>query len=133
MSATVNPILAVYELLKEDAAVYALTNQNLYPNILPDGVSGTAIVYGETSQDFQLSCDGPVPNGQRFQLELYADSYEVARNLAIAVKNVLDWYVGTVNTEVGFTRIHLVDQTDALWEDVKEQYKIIQDYSLKTT
>lgn len=125
-----NPIAAVWQILKETASVYTLTNQNVYPNILPSHTGFPAIVYGQLSEDKIETKDALINNGWRFQLEFYAEKYADLQQLSEAVKAVLQYYSGTVN-EVGTVRIRFLDQSDALWEEDKELYKLIQDYSLK--
>ena len=125
-----NPIAAIWQILKEESSVYTLTNQNVYPNILPSHTGFPAIVYGQLSEDKIETKDALIPNGWRFQMEFYAENYADLQQLSEAVKAVLQYYDGTV-PEIGAVKIRFSDQSDALWEDDKEVFKLIQDYRLK--
>lgn len=126
------PIAAVWQILKEDATVYGMTDQAVYPNILPPEPVYPAIVYGQLSKGWIHSKDGSVEDGWRFQVEIFAENYGTLRTLATAVEDALHPYNGTVGQDVGFVRIRAIDESDALWEEQREVFKIIQDYSLKT-
>lgn len=131
MSSTTNPIAAVWQILKEEPTVYALTKQRVYPRQLPQKTTYPAVVYSQLSENYIGTKDGPIPDGHRFQLEFYAERYSEIQTLARTVKNKLDYYSGTL-PKVGKVIIHFNDQSDAPWEDDIELYKIVQDYNLQT-
>lgn len=135
MSANKNHIAAVYQLLVQDTATVALVGTNIFPGQVPQKNGYPAIVYSQLGENRIETKDGPVKDGHRFSLEIYADAndnaggYVKAQDVANAAKNLLEWYNGTVD---GTTyRIRFVDQTDATFEDVSEVFKIVQDYTLR--
>ena len=130
-----NHIAAVYQLLVGDAATVALVGTNIFPGQIPQKNGYPAIVYSQLSEDMIESKDGPISNGQRFTLEIYAaiddvaGGYPKAQSIANAAKNKLQWYNGTVNGTK--YQIRFEDQNDAEFEEDPEAFKIIQDYSLE--
>ena len=130
-----NHMEAVYQLLDQDSAVVALVGTNIFPGTIPQKNGYPAIVYSQLGEDRIETKDGPIMNGHRFTLEIYADiddpagGYPKAQSIAKAAKNLLEWYTGTVD---GTTyQIRFKDQEDAPIEDAPEAFKIMQDYSLR--
>ena len=130
-----NHMEAVYQLLVHDAAVVALVGTNIFPNSVPQKNGYPAIVYSQLSEDRIESKDGPIMNGHRFTLEIYANlddvsgGYPKAQSIAKACKDLLIWYTGTVDSTM--YQIRFKDQMDAPIEESPEAYKITQDYSLR--
>jgi hypothetical protein len=135
MSDNKNHIAAVYQLLVGDAATIALVGTNIFPGQVPQKNGYPAIVYSQLGENRIETKDGPVEDGYRFTLEIYADiddavgGYVKAQSIATAAKNLLEYYNGT--TDGTRYRIRFVDQTDATYEDVSEVFKIVQDYTLR--
>lgn len=126
----VNPVSAVWQILKEEKAVYDITRQRVYPNILPSSAGFPSVVYGQVSENRLETKDASIADGWRFQLELYAKNYAQAQELAQNIKSTFEWFERIVKN-IGFVRIRFVNQDDAVYEEEKEAIKIVQDYSLK--
>ena len=135
MSANKNHMEAVYSLLIADTSLVALVGSRIYPGQRPQNSGYPCVVYSQLSEDRIETKDGPVKNGHRFTLEIYASlddssgGYPKAKSVATACKNLLEWYGGTI---AGNTyRIRFTDENDAPFEESPEAFKIIQDYSLR--
>lgn len=130
-----NHTAAVYQLLVDDSDVVDLVGTNIFPGQIPQKNGYPAVVYSQLSEDMIESKDGPISNGQRFTLEIYASiddaagGYPKAQSIANACKNLLQWYNGTVDGTK--YQIRFEDQNDAPFEEEPEAFKIIQDYSLE--
>ncbi|MGY2133652.1 tail completion protein gp17 [Hymenobacter sp. HD11105] len=79
----------IFKLLKENAAVAALVAQRIQPLRLAQGLARPAIIYQQISC-VPGRCDGY--DRLRYQLTLYASSYEVLTQLARAVRRALHGY-----------------------------------------
>lgn len=120
---------ALYHAIKNDATIWSAVRGNLYPNILPQNASYPAIVWGQLSDDTIPSKDGPIQNGYRFQVDVFATNYEGAQSIALPLKQKLLWYELEV-PDLGYCRIAYQDQGDATYEDDKELIHIIQDFKI---
>lgn len=129
MSGT-NRVAAIWQILKEAPAVYAITRQNVYPNILPQNTPYPAVVYGQVAEDFLETKDAPIHNGYRVAVEVYAETYAKAQQLVTAIRDAIGNYTGTI-AGLGFTRIRFVNQTDGIFEEDLEVFKISLDFSIK--
>lgn len=129
-----NHMEAVYKLLQQNSSVNNLLGTKIFPYTRPQKQGFPAVVYSQLSEDMIESKDGPIKNGHRFTLEIYADEndptggYPKAQAIAKACRNVLQWFTGTVD---GYNyRIRFENQNDAAYEEEPEAFKIIQDYKL---
>jgi len=67
----------------------------VFPNVAPDEVLIPYIVYTQTARGVILSFDGVNQlQSLRFQIACYGTPYRAVKNLAQAVKKVLDGYTG---------------------------------------
>lgn len=128
---TINPISAVWQILKEAPSVYALTGQRVYPRNLAQNVGYPAVVYSQLSDNSVSTKDGVASVDIDFRIEIYAETYTTAQDIAEAVKNTLTEYEGSISG-IGSVANYLNDQNDAPWEGDVELFKIVQDYNLQT-
>ena len=135
MSDSFNHMEAVYYLLQQDATVSGIVGTNIYPYTRPQKSGFPAVVYSQLSEDMIESKDGPIKNGHRFTLEIYADEndptggYPKAQSVAKACRDRLQWFTGTVGDYR--YRIRFENQNDAAYEEAPEAFKILQDYTLR--
>ena len=124
------PGKAIFSLLTNDSTVTGLVGTRIYPNTLPNQSTYPAVIYSQVTEEFDPSKDGPVPTGVfQYQLDIYADTYPTAQNISNAVKSVLDWYTGSVGGQT-ISRIRKGDESDDIWEDEKELFHVVQNYSI---
>jgi hypothetical protein len=68
------------------------------PMLLPEGSDLPAIVYSQVASNYVISLDGLNPlQMKRFQLDCYGANAPAAKNLAMAVHNLLDGFSGTLD------------------------------------
>ena len=129
-----NHMEAVYYLLQQDATVSGIVGTNIFPYTRPQKQGFPAVVYSQLSEDMIESKDGPIKNGHRFTLEIYADEndadggYPKVQSIAKACRNRLQWFTGVVGNYTYSIRFE--SQNDAAYEEEPEAFKIIQDYKL---
>ena len=103
---------ALPSILINDTAVNMLVGDGIYPNIIPQGADIPAITYQQISGPRVHDMQGP--NGMvkaRWQINCWAADYAKAKELAGAVRLVLDGYSGTALQTV-IDVIHLINEGD---------------------
>lgn len=121
---------ALWVAVKADTSIWNDINGSFYPNVLPDIEAYPAVVWGQLSEDVDDTKDGPINNGFLFQIDIYAEDYFSAQNIALALRKKLHWYT-LVSDEIGTCRISYKDQGDAVFIEEKELLHIIQDYKVR--
>ena len=81
--------------LKNNAAVSALVGTRVYPNIVPQRVTFPVVVYNQISSE-RTSVMGRDTGSvdSTWQVDVYAQTYAGARELAVAVRKALQRYRG---------------------------------------
>ncbi len=95
--------IALTDHLLEDQNLSALIGDRVFPLVLPqenktiypDGVT-PAVVWQRISSPRALSLSGETANNPRFQFSGYADDLMVARQIADALNQSLDFFAGTL-------------------------------------
>lgn len=124
------PGKAIFELLSNDTTVTGLVGTKIYPNIIAQQTTYPAVAYSQVSEEFDSSKDGPIPTGRfTYQFDIYADTYPTAQSIANAIKSTLDWYTGTAAGQT-ISRIKKGDESDDIWEEDKEYFHVVQNYSI---
>lgn len=122
---------ALYYAIKQDATVWNAISGSFYPNYLPQKqASYPAVVWGQLSDDMLPSKDGPINDGYRFQMDIFAKDYGAAQNIAQQLKSLLKWKHIDV-PQLGYCRITYKDAGDARYEEEMELVHIIQDYKVR--
>lgn len=126
-----NPGTAIYQLLRDDAAVGQVIGNKIYPTIAPDKVAYPFATYGEFSRRTIPTKDGNIPTGDHdFDVDIYSYEFAQAQRISKAIEDVLDDYSGTINT-VEIKKIRLVDQKTDSFEDKKNIFHITQEYRIR--
>lgn len=113
---------ALYAFLVADTTIAGLVangvgKYHIYPNVLPAGVKATSIVYQEISAPGDHHNEGPSGLARpRMQIAAWALTPPSARALAIAIKNYLDGYKGTMGSGGGAVTVKGAFFDD--WRDV---------------
>ena len=103
---------AIRDILLNDGDVLALTSTRIYPNVVPQGISGDVVTYQQVSGDRGHSYDGADGLASpRFQVNGWSSAYSGSRELSEAIRRCLDGYSGTVNGVV-IQVIKLADESD---------------------
>ena len=104
---------ALVTLLTTDATVAALIGTRIAPVGQPQGVARPNVIYQRigTKRDYHNEGSTGLPSA-RIQVGCYADTYKTARQLAGAVRAVLDGYRGTVGGQE-IAGVWLDDERDA--------------------
>lgn len=124
-----NHMQAVYKLLSGESTITALVGSKVFPVTEPQQDGYPVIVYSQLNEERIESKDGPILNGHRFTIDIYAESYSECHSIAQATKTLLEWYNGTVDG-VQYA-IRFTDQQDQDFEDETQTFGIVQDYSLE--
>lgn len=105
---------AIYSILSNDAEVDTLVSTRIYPNLLPESATLSALTYQELTAFRQYVMTGPIGMVRfRFQINCWASTYTNADELSIEVRKALDGYSGTVeNQYIHF--VEMLDEADAL-------------------
>lgn len=125
---------ALFDLLRLNTTVSALTSTRVYPQTIPQNTTYPAIRYNQISgiRDHTLTDTVEMVHA-RFQIDCYGTSYSNARTLADAVRSALDNYYGGVGS-VAIQCIHLIDEGDSFDEvvgvDQLKRYGKTQDYTI---
>ncbi len=102
----------LYFLLTNDAGVTAIISTRIYPNIALQGAALPHLVYKQLSGPRDEVMEGPSGLVEsRFEMNCWSDTYSETRDLADAVRALLDGYSGTADA-VEIQAIHLVDESD---------------------
>ena len=84
---------AIYELLRDDAAVAAIVANRIYPISLPQGITSPSVVYTMITEDTDYNMQGSSGLVQaRMTIDAIALSQSAAFDLADAAKNVLSGF-----------------------------------------
>ena len=114
---------AFRELLHRNDAVQALVEGRIYPNMAKQWDAADSpscyIVYHLISKQIERHISGPVALAEsRIQADLYADTYDTAQSLAMAVNGATDGFMGTV--AVGADDIEIRSVRIDAWEESRE-------------
>jgi hypothetical protein len=125
---------ALFDLLRWNAGVLAITSSRIYPQIVPQGTVYPAIRYNQISGIREHTTSDTVNMvTSRFQIDCYGTTHSGARTLADAVRALLDNYHGTVGSVV-IQCVHLIDENDFFEEtigvDQLRRYGKTQDYQI---
>lgn len=85
----------VVHLLADDELT-ALIGENLFPLAIPEGGQTPAVVWQRISSPRTLALAGDDASSPRFQFSAYADDLILARRIAQALNNALDFFVGVL-------------------------------------
>lgn len=103
---------AVYSILALDDTVGGIAADRIYPNIAEQGAARPLITYQQIGGIRDEVLTGPTGSvNSRFQINCWADTYEVVRDLAGAVRGAMDGISGVfsnVNIQVSM----LIDEDD---------------------
>ncbi len=115
--------------LRADGAVSAIVGQRIFPEVVPQGQDGAAIVYRRVGTTRHQTLDG-----QRnvieviMRIDCWEDSFGACWTLANAVRSALNQLTGAIG---GFTiqRSHLEAESNlSVFEGDKREYRVSQDY-----
>lgn len=121
---------ALYHAVKDNTDIWSAIRGSFYPNVLPDYVTYPAVVWGQLTDDVQMTKDGPIENGKLFQIDIYAEDYDTAQNIALLLKNRMKWLTIQV-PGLGKCRISYDDKGDGTPVEEKGLLHIIQDYKVR--
>lgn len=122
---------ALWQTIRDDAELITAISGKFYPVQLPPHATYPAVVWGQVNENQIITKDGPIPDGWRFQIDVYAPTYAAAQSVAQRLKVKLNWYTASFTGDLGNVRIVFEDQSDAMYQEDKELIKITQDYILR--
>lgn len=96
----------------DDVDISAIVGARVFPVIIARSALLPVITYQLIDSDYGYTLDGAINLVQcRYQLNCWAVTYKVARQLALAVKALFDAYSGTV-LDIPIRRIEIADESD---------------------
>lgn len=105
--------LAVYTLLKTNAAAAALVSTRIYALTAPQSAAVPFLTYQRISGERTRSTRGPTGRARaRVQVDAYETTYGKAKALAAAVRQALDGYAGGAPGGVRVRSIALENEFD---------------------
>lgn len=115
--------------LEDDATVGGIAGDRIYPLKLPQNVTLPAITYSRVSGERGKQLAGLTGYARpTFQFDLWAQSYNSCKLLAKAVRESLDGFQGTMDSETVY-RVQILNEIDDFEEDLIV-YRTIQDYEV---
>jgi len=120
---------AIFSRLTNDAAVSALISSRVYPLILPQNSILPAVTYTRVSGERVRSLSGPSGLAlPRFQIDSWAESFSVVKDLAGKIRKSLDGFRGNVSG-VEIKGMSIESDSD-LFETIngKDFYRVRADY-----
>lgn len=125
------PGKAIYTLLSTDADITAVVGNRIFPVIAKIDGRKPAIIYhtvGTRPTDFK---DGPSDiDFITVQIDVYADDYGIASNLAELVRRRLDRYPHSTVSGVHLAGVSYTNGGNA-WEDGDKRIRISSDYQFR--
>ena len=89
----------VSALLLADPTVSGLIGTKIFPWEVPQGTVLPAVSYQQTGNERVRSLSGPSGRARpRLQIDVYADTYDLAHQISDAIRQVLDGYSGPAGT-----------------------------------
>ena len=131
--ATLDSSQALYTLLATNAGVSAIVGARVTPMRLMDVTDLPALSYTQVSGPRITTHDESAANSlaqKRYQIDCWANSYAVARQLADAVRTIADGYKGTVTQGADSLTIQgiLIAGERDDYDAETRIYRIIQEY-----
>lgn len=118
----------LFDLLSQDSATSAIVGTNIRPVILPQSAGFPAVIYHTLSIDPNSTKSGVSTNDVfNIQLDIYAKAYDVAEDLALAIRNKLDRH-----TDTNIKSAYFEGQQDGGFEETHEVFKISQNYKIRS-
>lgn len=129
-----SPEAVIRSALVSSTAVSAVVSSRIYPVIAPANAALPLITFRRSSVRRGQSLSGPIGNPTvGLDLDIYATTYEAARELADKCRTVLDGYGGTVNN-VEVSNTSLDNEYDGFVQlsggEVPPVYSVTQVYSV---
>ena len=90
---------AIYTMLTGDVTTAAIVTDRVFPNILPQGQLMPCLTFQQISGPRDLTANGP--SGlvfARYQINAWARTYKSAKELAMAVRLVMNGFSGTIDS-----------------------------------
>lgn len=129
-----SPEAVLRSALVGNAGFLALAGSRVYPLLAPKTAALPFVAYRRSGIERTQTIGGPVGTPRvRVEFGVYATTYEAARDVADAMRKVLDGYKGTVdNTEVKY--VALDDESDDFVQlagaDLPAVYQVTQTYTV---
>ncbi len=118
---------AIYAWWQANSTLCALAGSRLYPQRLPQSSAYPAAVYQQVSEVGDMAHDGPLDLFKAvYQFDCYGGSLKQAKTLALALRQQLNGYKGTVGgvtIEVVFF-VNMVDD----FGDALDVYRVSVDF-----
>lgn len=121
-------------LLVASSTTNSLLSGRVYPVIFPEQYTLPAVAVNITgvNPNPTKSASGDIDT-VFVQIDCYASTYSAAQNLSAAVRNVIDYYRGSVQVGVDTYGIDYIDyegQTD-VWEEKPKEWRVSCDYKVR--
>lgn len=120
---------AIYNILINNAAVFAITGNRIYPLVIPQGIEKPAITYqsisGSPSNDKSGTSRLDVI---KTDIDMWGENHLILMDLKEKVRAALD---GFDDTNSGYTLNIIFEDEKDLFDDDSERFHIVQTYSIR--
>ena len=126
--------LAIYNLLKNDAAVNAVVGGRIYPELAKEGVAMPYIVYSVVSNSPSDTKDGTPIDEAQCEIFSVGSTYQMCNDLSDKVRAALDRKGVTVtDAQAGNITVQSIQYTNEITEVSADRktYIAVQDYTFR--
>lgn len=121
---------AIYNILKDNAGVSAVTGTRIYPNTAPQGTANPCIVFQERSVDPSDTKSGVSHLDTCYVgIDCYCDGQRASKELGKLVRTALDRYSGFVS-DCNIQSIQFVDSM-AVYDYAAECYRTYVEFKVR--
>jgi len=123
---------AIYQILRNTAAITTIVADRIYPDILPQEEGYPALVHYTESKDSLAYTGGTVDTYKiNVQIDIYFEVYANGKSLADSIRAALDKYTGTIGG-VNIKSCYFSSETNNNFIEETKTYLITQSFLFTT-
>ncbi len=123
----------VYAFLHANATIIAAVGDRVYGGTLPQNGERPCILFQVVTMNPLSQLAGKAPLDRTlFQFDIYASTYEEAREIAGDLRSVLEGYVGLMGTHT-VRSVAVIDPGSDGFENTTQDFRVIAEYQLLHT
>ena len=123
---------AIYQILRNTAAITTIVADRIYPDILPQEEPYPALVHYTEAKDRLAYTGGTVDTYKiNLQIDIYFEVYANGKSLAESIRGALDKYTGTIGG-VNIRSCYFTSETNNNFIEETKTYLITQSFLFTT-
>ena len=115
--------------LAADATIASLVGTRIYPTRLPQNPAFPAMTYSQIAGPQIATLEGCVAHNPHFQINCFSETYLTALQLADAVEDSINLFMGVMNSEEIVSASIKMNREDIFEENV-DDYRVALDFSI---